>query len=205
MLYSVACRSILCQLFAHNWPNLCWGRFNNVVVDSINTLQITVLKHSKGRYSDPHCIAHSVLYQSTDDKVCCVNFRTKSCFSYIRGQSYKDFYTCEQIYKPVLKCENMLWFRKYLARLLGCYTLKYSWSFFSLRGTISNLGTLFYTTLRLKKFYRIGPMSFGNVHSSLKKEKKTGNFINPFLVISLFQCKIPKLGQVMLAVEGKGK
>ena len=26
-----------------------------------------------------------------------------------------------------------------------------------LRGTISKLGTLFYTTLRLKKFYRIGP------------------------------------------------
>ena len=26
----VACRSILCQLFAQDWPNLCWSRFNNV-------------------------------------------------------------------------------------------------------------------------------------------------------------------------------
>ena len=33
-----------CQLFAQDWPNLCWGRFNNVEVDSINTLQVTVLK-----------------------------------------------------------------------------------------------------------------------------------------------------------------
>ena len=32
-------------LFAEDWPNLCWGQFNNVVIDSINTLQITVLKH----------------------------------------------------------------------------------------------------------------------------------------------------------------
>ena len=76
---------------------------------------------------------------------------------WVWGQSYKDFYTCEQIYKTVLKCHNMLWLRKYLARLLGCYTLKYSWSFFSLRGTISNLGTLFYTTLRLKSFIGLAP------------------------------------------------
>ena len=29
------CRSILCQLFAQDWPNLSWSRFNNVGVDSI--------------------------------------------------------------------------------------------------------------------------------------------------------------------------
>ena len=37
----LACRSILCQLFAQDWPNLRWGRFNNVEVDSIHTLQVT--------------------------------------------------------------------------------------------------------------------------------------------------------------------
>ena len=81
-----------------------------------------------------------------------------------RGQSYKFFYTFGQIYKPVLKLDNMLWLRKYLVRLLGCYTLKYSFSSFSLRGAISNLGTLFYTTLRLKKFYSIGPRVNASSH-----------------------------------------
>ena len=33
----------LCQLFAQDWPNLRWGRFNNIEVNSINTLQATVL------------------------------------------------------------------------------------------------------------------------------------------------------------------
>ena len=59
----------------------------------------------------------------------------------IRGKSYKIFYTFEQIYKPILKHDNMLWLGKYLVRLLGCYTLKYSWGCFFLRGAISNLGT----------------------------------------------------------------
>ena len=36
-------RSISCQLFAQDWPNLRCRRFNNVEVDSINTLQGTVL------------------------------------------------------------------------------------------------------------------------------------------------------------------
>ena len=27
------------MLFAQDWPNLCWGRFNTVEVYSINTLQ----------------------------------------------------------------------------------------------------------------------------------------------------------------------
>ena len=71
----------------------------------------------------------------------------------IRGQSYKTYYTFGQIYKPILKRDKMLWLRKYLVRLLGYYPLKYSWSFFFLRGAISNLGT----TLRFKKFHRIGP------------------------------------------------
>ena len=31
----LVCRSILCQLFAQDWPNLCWGRFNKVEVNSI--------------------------------------------------------------------------------------------------------------------------------------------------------------------------
>ena len=39
----VACWSILCQLFAQDWPNLRWDWFNNVEVDSISTLQVTVL------------------------------------------------------------------------------------------------------------------------------------------------------------------
>ena len=79
---------------------------------------------------------------------------------FILGQSYKTFYTNGQIYKPILKSDNMLWLQKYLVRLLGCYTLKYSWSSFFLRGAISNLGALFYTTLSLKNFYRIGPWLF---------------------------------------------
>ena len=36
--------------------------------------------------------------------------------------------------------------------------LKYSWSSFFLSGTISNLGTLFYTAFRLKKFYGLAPV-----------------------------------------------
>ena len=31
----LACRSILCQLFAQDWHNLHWGRFKNVEVDSL--------------------------------------------------------------------------------------------------------------------------------------------------------------------------
>ena len=30
-------------LFVQEWPNLLWGRFNNVEVDSINTSQVTLL------------------------------------------------------------------------------------------------------------------------------------------------------------------
>ena len=40
------------------------------------------------------------------------------------GQSYKTFYTLGQIYKLVLKLDNMLWLRKYFVRILGHYTLK---------------------------------------------------------------------------------
>ena len=35
------------------------------------------------------------------------------------GQSYKTFYTLGQIYKHVLKLDNMLLLRKYLVRILG--------------------------------------------------------------------------------------
>ena len=31
------------SLFTQDWPNLLWGRFNNVEVDSINTYQVAVL------------------------------------------------------------------------------------------------------------------------------------------------------------------
>ena len=60
------------------------------------------------------------------------------------GQSNKTFYNLKQIYKLVLKLDNMLWLRKYLVRILGHYTLKYSQSYFFDHDTISNLGTLFY-------------------------------------------------------------
>ena len=40
-----------------------------------------------------------------------------------RGQSYKTFYTLGQIYKFVLKLDNMLSLRKYLVRILGHYSL----------------------------------------------------------------------------------
>ena len=47
-----------------------------------------------------------------------------------RGQSYKTFNTLGQIYKLVLKFDNMLWLGKYLIRILGHYTQKYSQSNF---------------------------------------------------------------------------
>ena len=78
-------------------------------------------------------------------------------------------------HKPVLKRHNMLWLRKYLVRHLGCYFLKYSWRSFFLRGAISNLGTLFYTALRLKKKFKIGPWY-----------EKTSNSMNEVTVWSLF-------------------
>ena len=42
------------------------------------------------------------------------------------GQSNKTFYALGQIYKLVLKLDNMLWLRKSLVRILGHYSLKYS-------------------------------------------------------------------------------
>ena len=39
------------------------------------------------------------------------------------GQSYKTCYTLGQIYKYVLKLDNMLWLSEYLVRTLGHYTL----------------------------------------------------------------------------------
>ena len=69
----------------------------------------------------------------------------------------KTYYTIGQIYKLVLKLDNILWWRKSFVRILVHYTLKYLLSYFFDRGTISNLGTLFYTSQRLKLLYRIGP------------------------------------------------
>ena len=74
-----------------------------------------------------------------------------------RGQSYKTIYTLGQSHKLVLNLDNMLLLRKYLVIILGHYTLKYSPCNFFDRGTISNLGTLFYTSQRLKLLYKIGP------------------------------------------------
>ena len=47
------------------------------------------------------------------------------------------------------------------------------------RGAISNLGTLFYTTRRLKKFYRIGPRSHPG---------RNANRLSPFLPICRTSC-----------------
>ena len=49
----LACCSILCQLFSQDWPNLHWGRFNNDEVNSINTLQVTIL-WQKLKFSSIH-------------------------------------------------------------------------------------------------------------------------------------------------------
>ena len=51
----------------------------------------------------------------------------------------------------------MCWLRKYLVWILGHYNLKYSPGNFFDRGTISNLGTLFYASQRFELFYRVGP------------------------------------------------
>ena len=49
--------------------------------------------------------------------------------------------------------------------ILGHYTLTYLKAYIFIQGWNGNLGTLFYTTLRCKKFYRIGPR--------LKKPERT--------------------------------
>ena len=49
-----ASQSILCQLFAQDWPNLCWGRFNNIEVDSITSLEVTILKYLYKVLSKPN-------------------------------------------------------------------------------------------------------------------------------------------------------
>ena len=40
----VACRSILCELFVQDWPNLSWGRLKNIEVDSIKRFHNSVHK-----------------------------------------------------------------------------------------------------------------------------------------------------------------
>ena len=53
-------------------------------------------------------------------------------------------------------------FGQYLAhsrKRLATLALKYSQSNFFHRGTICNLGTLFYTSQRLKLLYKIGPLN----------------------------------------------
>ena len=75
-----------------------------------------------------------------------------------KGQSHKTFYTLEQIYKLVLKRNNMLWLRKLLVRVLGQYTLMYSKSNFFDRGTISNLGFFVAPARGLNCFIGLAPV-----------------------------------------------
>ena len=79
------------------------------------------------------------------------SIRAKILLFLMRGQSYQTFYTLGQIYKLVLQLDIMLRLRKYLVKILGHYNLKYSQCNFFQRGTISHLGTLFYTNPRLCK------------------------------------------------------
>ena len=65
---------------------------------------------------------------------CVTSFKKVPYVKVPRGQSYKTTYTLGQIYKLILKLDNMFWLRKYLVRILELCTLKYSKSnFFSLR------------------------------------------------------------------------
>ena len=57
----------------------------------------------------------------------------------IRGQTYKTFYPLGEIYKLVLKLDNVLWLIKYLVKILGHYTQMYSKSNIVDWGTIRNL------------------------------------------------------------------
>ena len=70
------------------------------------------------------------------------------------GQSYKDFYTVEKIYKHVLKLENTAITRHFLLNVRTPYPKICIWLPF-LNCWIGNLGTLFCTVLRCKKSYRI--------------------------------------------------
>ena len=68
----VACQSILCKLFAQDWPNLCWARFNNVEVDSINTLQLQY---------------YSINYYQTGD-----SRHSKCCFESLKSFCFKGWF-----------------------------------------------------------------------------------------------------------------
>ena len=120
---------------------LSWGMFH-----------IHIHIQSTSHFCPKSVCTTSALFQSIQSG----NMALHSLCNAYWGQSYKTFYTFGQNYKPIVKHDNILWSRKYLVKLLGCYALKYSRSSFFLRGTFNNLGTLFYTALRLNKFYRIG-------------------------------------------------
>ena len=85
------------------------------------------------------------------------NIFTKIVLPFTRGQSYKNFYTLGKIYKCVLKPLD-----KFLFVIMSgyCY-LTYLEDGIFIYFWIGNLGTLFYTALQCKKFYRIGPWFIG--------------------------------------------
>ena len=72
------------------------------------------------------------------------------------GQSYKDFDSVGQIYKHVLNHENNPITKSFswLNVRTQCPNILEGLYFYS--GWNGNLGTLFYASLRCKKFYRIG-------------------------------------------------
>ena len=113
----VACRSILCQLFAQDWPNLRWGWLNNVEVDSINALQVTVLKHYKREILTlnksvinylPKCTYH-LLYISSFIKS--MNFLSVTCLI-LRSISRVEYML--SVLKNCGVLFSLLWWRHYL-------------------------------------------------------------------------------------------
>ena len=99
-----------------------------------------------------------------------------------KGQSFTTFYILGQIYKFVLKLDGMHWLRKYFVTILGHYTLKYSQSNFFHRCTMSNLGTLFYTSPRLKLFFRHWPDDWSREKKSHLKMLAFICFTNYWLI-----------------------
>jgi hypothetical protein len=107
-----------------------------------NITFILTKQKSIGRRCGDHSKFKAVLQRNhhTNGKVTAVSIiwwllMTPSCsytvnyFNSIRqliwGQFYKKFYNSGQIKKLIGKCENMLWFRKYLVRTLGHNLLEF--------------------------------------------------------------------------------
>ena len=112
-------------------------------VSDLRVLKFKLLLNS-AKIASPACFTCSKVLLNTTQKVKCFKevslsvIRKSVILKSTWGQSYQTFYTIGQIYKLVLKLDNMFWLLKYFVRILRHSTLKYSQSNFFDRGTIRN-------------------------------------------------------------------